>query len=142
MNRLVKVQALSLLLLVFISAKNIFACSCEDTTEKTTKESYIASDMVFLGEVTKIKNEKYNYLVTFKVVDVLKGSKIKKIVIHDKPASACGYQGFLPHKKYLVFAFKSSGGKGPIYTTPHFCSGYKAAIENPQAKDLVILNKS
>ena len=101
------------LVLIFLwPAEPAEACSCmafPADTEKAVAMAYAQADVVFLGDITAMRNTSLGILrqreVTFSVRDRWKGSIADTTLVRTNIGEiACGY-GFKKRNSYLVFAY-------------------------------------
>lgn len=85
------------------------ACTCP---ERTTAESVVQADMIFIGRAMDITYPSMHKAITnFKINSIKKGVPhgTKKVSIHsDIAAFSCGV-AFNPNEDYLIFATKNKG---------------------------------
>ena len=101
-----------LALIVLWPPQDAEACSCmafPSDPDKAVAMAYAHADVVFLGDVTAMRNTSLGILrqreVTFSVRDRWKGSIPDAIVVRTNIGEiACGYD-FKKHNSYLVFAY-------------------------------------
>jgi hypothetical protein len=97
----------SLFFFLTLSVSNTHACSCGDISQR---EAYRKSHAIFIGQFVEYgetpKNKDAPFPIKFKVEKMWKGKRQAEIVIHtyDLARSVCS-EGFIPGKKYLVYAY-------------------------------------
>jgi hypothetical protein len=120
---------------LLFSAANASACSC--LVAPPPEKAFSEADVVFVGNVISIKEEKssgdnkfmmaakdlfglnsdfgyWRYLVKLQVSIPIKGVSSKNVVVRTNvEGSACGFH-FEPHSNYLVYGYVSKDG---IHTT-------------------------
>ena len=117
MKKVIFITLISLMFL-FVSANDLFACSCvasPDPVKQQVKDSYKNSAAIFSGEIISITpKDEWTVSVKIKAEKSWKGKFSKEIIIStSKDSAMCGYN-FEVGKKYLVYA---SGKMDSLSTT-------------------------
>lgn len=134
----------SILVLIFVlESHGVEACTCApypDDLEKAVAMAYAQADVIFLGDVTSIRNLRFRALpqreARFVVHDRWKGSVSDATVVRTNDGEiACGYD-FHKGRSYLVFAYWD-----PDHTllTTSFCDLTRTEAEAKEV--IVILNR-
>jgi hypothetical protein len=128
-----------LVIFLFASAENSFACSClisSKSVKKQVKKAYKDSNAIFSGEVIEIRDdvEEGMILVKLKVAEFWKGDLQEEITITTyRESTMCGFI-FEVGKKYLVYAY----GLKDNFTTNN-CSRTTSFSDNKDVKYLAKL---